>query len=110
MIIPLSDPAIRYAVEMCEVMPDYRIGIAIADGNNLCNIIDRALDFVSWDQYKCHFETQGRIVFKNGSQLDCFKANENAKMRRYNIVISDSGISQRIVNRILKPIATRQIP
>ena len=103
MIIPLSTPSIRYAVELCEEKPGYHFGIIIADDTSVESIFDACLDFVDWTQYNpIHTATRtdnATIAFKNGSYIQILRPYDTRRCLLWHACLTDPKLDKKTARK-----------
>lgn len=109
--LPLSVPALRYAVEMCEANPDYKVGVAVSDSTQFDAVIDTLTDYVDW----CKFAQIGNIVsrfisWKNGSRVYVEAAKECSRGHRWNMLILGEDVDNKVYRNVLRHCNTRPYP
>lgn len=107
-IIPLSASALKYAVELCEATPNIKVGVALSNYSDIDSTFDKMTDYVDCCQFK-QFGTsiEKYIDFKNGSQIRIVVPTENMKGSRWNMLILDESIDDKIFRKVLKRCVTR---
>ena len=69
-ILDLTVPALRYAVELAELYPDYKIGVVVPDEEAAIAAMDGLTDYVDCIKLAKLKTSDGRyIYFKNDSRL-----------------------------------------
>lgn len=103
-MIYLTRSALKYAANICEELPNYKVGIVIpemAASKNLVDIIgmnmkDNNADFRITNN-------QCVIVFSNGSCIDVFSARENCRGKRVHLLIADRTINEELISAVFRP-------
>lgn len=106
--IPMSIPALRYAVEICELTPNYRVGVAVNGYSKIQSAMDGLTDYVDCCQLaKLGTTLDQYICFKNGSRIDVVSAAESALGHRWNVLIYGEDIDDKIFRCVLCHCNTR---
>jgi len=111
-VLPLSRPALRYAVEICELYPKLKIGIAVADSDTLDKAVDVLTDFVDCVllEYLSLSQPTKAITFKNGSRIDVLIPSDNTRGRRWNALVLDDKVEHKVYRNILRHCNTAIFP
>lgn len=104
-MIYLSESAIKYAVNICEELPGYKVGIALLSKNEY-DIIQVIVDAITDDEATIYFidNDKHRIEFSNGSIIQFMPACDNG-IRGYamHLLIVDHNIDREFINCVLRP-------
>lgn len=104
-MIYLSESAIKYAVNICEELPGYKVGIAL-----LSNKYDDNIEYVMRDtitDIDARFCINGnglkRIEFNNGSIIQFIPTSDSVRGYAFNLLIVEYNLDKEFVNRVLQP-------
>lgn len=114
-MIYLSESALKYAANICEEFPGYKVGIALLQvslslRNNGCNIMRIIQDAIT-DIAITDIETIvcingnriNRIKFSNGSTIRFIPTSDSSRGYAFNLLIVEYGIDEEFVNYVLRP-------
>lgn len=103
-MIYLSLSALKYAANICEELPKYKIGIALQDISDLKSIIDILKVNIKEVGVKISISKYNpRIEFSNGSSIKVISASDNSRGFALNLLIVEYGIDREIINCVLRP-------
>lgn len=111
-VIELSRPALRYAVEICELHPNYLVGVVVSEHAKEDKAMDILTDYVDCVQLErlCDSSIGKHISFKNGSRIYVIVANDCSRGHRWNALILDEDIDNKVYRNILRHCNTRPYP
>lgn len=99
----LSLSALKYAANICEEFPKYKIGIALRDISDSKSIIDILKVNIEDIGVKISMSKYNpRIEFSNGSSIKFISASDNLKGFALNLLIVEYGIDREIINCVLR--------
>lgn len=100
----LSLSALKYAANICEELPKYKIGIALRDISDSKSIIDILKINIKNIGVKISMSKYNpRIEFSNGSSFEIISVSDNSRGITSNLLIVECGINRKIINYILRP-------
>lgn len=103
-MIYLSLSALKYAANICEELPKYKIGIALQDISDSKSIIDILKVNIKDAGVKISISKYNpRIEFSNGSSIKFISASDNSRDSALNLLIVEYGIDREIINCVLRP-------
>lgn len=111
-MIYLSESALKYAVNICEELPNYKVGIALSraslflkkDGYNIMNIIqDTITDIEARFYININGNTLNEIEFSNGSSIRFIPISESSRGYAFSLLIVEYNIDKEFVNCVLRP-------
>lgn len=103
-MIYLSLSALKYAANICEEFPKYKIGIALQDISDSKSIIDILKVNIKDVGVKISMSKYNpRIEFSNGSSIKIISASDNSRGSALNLLIVEYGIYRKIINCVLRP-------
>lgn len=103
-MIYLSLSALKYAANICEEFPKYKIGIALQDISDSKSIIDILKVNIKDVGVKISMSKYNpRIEFSNGSSIKIISASDNSRGSALNLLIVEYGIYREIINCFLRP-------
>lgn len=109
--IPISKPALRYAVEMCEMIPNYKVVVAVSDRSQASSAMDGLTDYVDCCQLVILRASSERFIsFKNGSRINVVEATGSALGCRWNALIYSEDIDDKTISTIFLPCEARPYP
>lgn len=104
-MIYLSESALKYAVNICEELPGYKVGIALSSKNGY-DIMQVIVDAITDAKATIYFidNNKHRIEFSNGSTIQ-FIPTCNNSIRGYvmHLLIVEYNLDKEFVNRVLRP-------
>lgn len=103
-MIYLSLSALKYAANICEELPKYKVGIAIPHSiysEQLINIISTHIKDTGVKIVKSIYNA--KIEFSNGSSIRFIDASDNSRGITLNLLIVDYSINRTIIDRMLLP-------
>lgn len=109
-MIYLSESALKYAVNICEELPNYRVGIALSraslflgkDGYNIMRIIQDTITDIE-ARFYINGNTLNKIEFSNGSSIQFIPISESSRGYAFSLLIVEYGIDKEFVNCVLRP-------
>lgn len=100
----MSLSALKYAANICEELPKYKIGIALLDILDSKSIIDILKVNIKDIGVKISMSKYNpRIEFSNGSSIKFISASDNSRGFASNLLIVEYGIDREIINCVLHP-------
>ncbi len=103
-MIYLSLSALKYAANICEELPKYKIGIALQDISDSKSIIDILKVNIKDVGVKISISKYNpRIEFSNGSSITFISASDNLRGFALNLLIVEYSIDREIINCVLRP-------
>lgn len=103
-MIYLSLSALKYAANICEEFPKYKIGIALRDISDSKSIIDILKVNIKDIGVKIIINKyNSRIEFSNGSSIKFIFASDNLRGFALNLLIVEYGIDREIIDCVLRP-------
>lgn len=100
----LSLSALKYATNICEEFPEYKIGIALLDISDSKSIIDILNANIKDAGVKIVISKYNSIIeFSNGSSIKFIAASDNSRGFALNLLIVEYGIDREIINCVLRP-------
>lgn len=100
----LSLSALKYASNICEEFPEYKIGIVLRDISDSKSIIDILKVNIKDIGIKIIINKyNSRIEFSNGSSIKFIFASDNLRGFALNLLIVEYGIDREIINCVLRP-------
>lgn len=104
-MIYLSESALKYAVNICEELPNYKVGIALSSKNEY-DIMQVIIDAITDVEATVYFidNDKHRIEFSNGSTIQFIPTCDNS-IRGYamHLLIVEHNIDREFVNCVLRP-------
>lgn len=103
-MIYLSLSALKYAANICEELPKYKVGIAIPHSiysERLINIISTHIEDTGVKIVKSVYNA--KIEFSNGSSIRFIDASDNSRGITLNLLIVDYSINRAIIDNMLIP-------
>lgn len=96
--------ALKYAANICEELPKYKIGIALRDISDSKSIIDILKINIKDIGVKIIIsKCNPRIEFSNGSSIKFISASDNSRSFALNLLIVEYGIDREIIDCVLRP-------
>lgn len=96
--------ALKYAANICEELPKYKIGVALLDMSDSKSIIDILKENIKDTGVKIVISKYNSIIeFSNGSSIKFISASDNARGFALNLLIVEYGIDREIINCVLRP-------
>lgn len=96
--------ALKYAANICEEFPKYKIGIALRDISDSKSIIDILKINIKNIGVKISMSKYNpRIEFSNGSSFEIISVSDNSRGITSNLLIVEYGIDREIINCVLRP-------
>lgn len=96
--------ALKYAANICEEFPKYKIGIALRDISDSKSIIDILKINIKNIGVKISMSKYNpRIEFSNGSSFEIISVSDNLRGITSNLLIVEYGIDREIINCVLRP-------
>lgn len=107
-MIYLSNAALRYAVDICLELPNYKVVICPEYQTDWDDIMGKITDYISLDNINVHKFVKNQsgdyyIEFTTGSIIRFVLASDSRRGYRANLVIVDSKIDEDIINAVLRP-------
>lgn len=100
----LSLSVLKYAANICEEFPKYKIGIDLLDILDSKSIIDILKINIKNIGVKISMSKYNpRIEFSNGSFFEFISVSENSRGITSNLLIVECGIDREIINCVLRP-------
>lgn len=100
----LSLSALKYAIDICEEFPGYKIGIALSDISDSKSIIDILSANIKHTGARVIVSrNDSRIEFRNGSYIRIMSGSDNQRGYRCNLFIVDHNIDREIINCVFLP-------
>lgn len=114
-MIYLSNAALRYAVNICFELPNYRVVICPEFRSEWRDLIDQIIDYIppslAISVNRIHKTKSGNcfIEFSNGSVILFCSAHESSRGIRANLVIVSSKLDEGFINAVLIPMEIKQL-
>lgn len=103
-MIYLSLSALKYAANICEEFPKYKIRIALRDISDSKSIIDILKVNIKDVGVKISISKYNpRIEFSNGSSIKVISASDSSRGSALNLLIVKYDIYREIINCVLRP-------
>lgn len=101
-MIYLSESAVKYAVNICEELPGYKVGIALSSKNGY-DIMQVIMDAITDDEATIYFinNNSHRIEFSNGSTIQFISLPDGIRGYVPHLVIVENNIDREFVNSVL---------
>lgn len=109
-IISLTEPALRYAVEQCESLPDFTVLVVVKCKDDVDKVFDALLNYVDMMKFKQLINRHGlaaEIHFKNKSHIHIVAASESVRGFRSNLLIQSDDVGNIVSNMVLRHCNTR---
>lgn len=103
-MIYLSLSALKYASNICEELPEYKIGIALlhmSDSKSIIDILEANIKDIGAKIIINKYSP--RIEFSNGSSIRFIYASDNSRGFALNLLIIEYGINREIIDSVLLP-------
>jgi len=100
-IIPLTRPAVRYAVEVAELFGDFTSTICVKSNEDAEKVFNLVLNYV--DAAQISLIDNRSVRFNNGSRVDVQVVIAASKGKRTNLIVYDTRLGNKILNAILRP-------
>lgn len=112
-MIYLSNAALRYAVNICLELPNYRVIICPEFRNEWGDLIDQIIDYIpslaeNINRAKKTKSGNCFIEFSNGSIILFCPAKENSRGMRANLIIASSKLDKDFIYAVLLPMEIKQ--
>ena len=106
-MIYLSESALKYAVNICEELPGYKVGIALSSKNGY-DIMQVIVDAITDAKATIYFidNNKHRIEFSNGSTIQFIPTcNNNILVKGYvmHLLVVEHNIDKEFVSCVLRP-------
>ena len=113
-MIYLSNAALRYAVNICLELPNYRVVICPESRNEWADLIDQIIDYtpslaININRAKKTKSGNCFIEFSNESVILFCPTNESSRGLRANLIIVSSKLDEEFINVVLRPMEIKQI-
>ena len=113
-MIYLSNAALRYAVNICLELPNYRVVICPEFRSEWEDLMDQIVDYVPSLAENINRATKTKssncfIEFVNGSIIQFCSANESSRGLRANLIIVSSKVDEEFINVVLRPMEIKQL-
>lgn len=113
-MIYLSNAALRYAVNICLELPNYRVVICPESRNEWADLIDQIIDYIpslaiNINRAKKTKSGNCFIEFSNESVILFCPANESSRGIRANLVIASSKLDEDFINAVLIPMEIKRL-
>ena len=113
-MIYLSNAALRYAVNICLELPNYRVVICPEFRSEWGDLIDQIIDYVpslaeNINRAKKTKSGNCFIEFTNGSIILFCPAKESSRGMRANLIIASSKLDEDFINAVLIPMEIKQL-
>lgn len=113
-MIYLSNAALRYAVNICLELPNYRVVICPESRNEWADLIDQIIDYIpslaiNINRAKKTKSGNCFIEFSNESVILFCPANESSRGLRANLIIVSSKLDEEFINVVLRPMEIKQL-
>ena len=107
-MIWLSNSALRYAVDVCNEIPNYRAIVYVRMITHADDIKYKLRTYLKNTRAMITDTAQSwHATYSNGSRLDVVAATDRARGRRCNLAIAEAGIDENIIDTVIRP-AERQ--
>ena len=103
-MIYLSESALKYAVNICEELPGYKVGIALSSKNGY-DIMQVIVDAITDAKATIYFidNNKHRIEFSNGSTIRFIPTSDSSRGYAFSLLIVEYNIDKEFVNCVLRP-------
>lgn len=107
-MIWLSNSALRYAVDVCNEIPNYRAIVYVRMITHADDIKHKLRTYLKNTRAMLTDTAQSwHATYSNGSRLDVVAATDRARGRRCYLAIAEAGIDENIIDTVIRP-AERQ--
>lgn len=113
-MIYLSNAALRYAVNICLELPNYRVVICPESRNEWADLIDQIIDYIPSLAININRAIKTKsgncfIEFSNESVILFCPANESSRGLRANLIIVSPKLDEDFINTVLIPMEIKQL-
>lgn len=104
-MIYLSESALKYAVNICDELPNYKVGIVAPSykQDKLTEIIDKQESCASKQIRRSHTIKAAEVSFANGSMIKFLRPTKSARGHAFHLVIVNENIDRDFIYRVLLP-------
>lgn len=100
----MSLSALKYATNICEELPKYKIGVALLDMSDSKSIIDILKENIKDTGVKIVISKYNSIIkFSNGSSIKFISASDNSRGSAFHLLIVENGIDRKTIDCVLRP-------
>lgn len=113
-MIYLSNAALRYAVNICLELPNYRVVVCPESRNEWADLTDQIINYIPSLAININRVIKTKsgncfIEFVNGSIIQFCSANESSRGLRANLIIVSSKLDEEFINVVLRPMEIKQL-